>query len=578
MLEREIAAGGMARVYLATLRGAGGFEKRLVVKQIRPELASDRGFVERFVKEAKTAVELSHPNIVPVFELGVEQGVYYIAMEHCDGATLSELLATTGPLDPEEGAYLGVEVCRALDYAHRRAQVIHRDVTPRNVLIDEEGAVKLIDFGIAAPVAEGDQEARTEVFGSPGHMPPEQLAGHALTPSTDVFAVGVLLYEAMTGRPAFRRGSAKESRAALAEPQPALDALNSKLSPLKDIVSGAMQLDERARPPNAEALARPLRAFLRPTDAGDLSRRLGQRVRLARRRGRSSSPWLVGEGLTGVGDRSNGSAGSATPATPALKTPASGSQTFAASSSFTQLTRRVESEPPPGTGPDTAASKGGAGTRRIPSSRPPPPVPEDESSQHEPFASESAPSKRREALEEGRQAPGWRAVAIGLGLAVPVSVLAGWWLFNEPTPMARAVLAPAATAVEAPTRANSPAPSQALPVAEVSAARQSAPVRPASSAPRGPVSARSEPASASAAPAVSAGLSLTALPGTRVTVAGREYTTPVSGLSLPAGRYQVTFRNATWDGPVSTQIVLLPGKNSRVHADFTNEPPKVVVR
>ncbi|MEO7038082.1 MAG: protein kinase, partial [Polyangiaceae bacterium] len=96
VLEREIAAGGMARVYLATLRGAVGFEKRLVVKQIRTELASDHAFVTRFVEEAKTAVELSHPNIVPVYELGVEQGVYYIAMELCEGLTLSEVLAETG--------------------------------------------------------------------------------------------------------------------------------------------------------------------------------------------------------------------------------------------------------------------------------------------------------------------------------------------------------------------------------------------------------------------------------------------------------------------------------------------------
>src|SRR6187549_3977020 len=166
VLEREIAAGGMARVYLATLRGAVGFEKRLVVKQIRPELASDPAFVRRFVDEAKTAVELSHPNIVPVYELGVEQGVYYIAMEFCAGATLSEILAETGALSPEEGAYLGVEICRAIDYAHRRAGIVHRDVTPRNVLVDEEGAVRLIDFGIAAPVTE---HGPTEVFGSPGH-------------------------------------------------------------------------------------------------------------------------------------------------------------------------------------------------------------------------------------------------------------------------------------------------------------------------------------------------------------------------------------------------------------------------
>ena len=144
VLEREIAAGGMARVYLATLRGAVGFEKKLVVKQIRPELASEDAFVRRFVDEAKTAVELSHPNIVPVYELGVEQGVYYLAMEFCVGVTLAEILNESGPLSPVEGAYVGIEICRALDYAHRKSGIVHRDVTPRNVMLDEEGAVRLI--------------------------------------------------------------------------------------------------------------------------------------------------------------------------------------------------------------------------------------------------------------------------------------------------------------------------------------------------------------------------------------------------------------------------------------------------
>src|SRR6478736_6928727 len=96
VLEGELSSGGMARVFLATLRGAGGFEKRLVVKQIRAELATDEAFVKRFVAEAKTTVELSHPNIVPVYELGVEQGVYFIAMELAHGVTLSELLKASG--------------------------------------------------------------------------------------------------------------------------------------------------------------------------------------------------------------------------------------------------------------------------------------------------------------------------------------------------------------------------------------------------------------------------------------------------------------------------------------------------
>src|SRR6185436_8301467 len=128
----------------------GGFEKRLVVKQIREELLTDAQFVGRFVDEAKTSVLLSHPNIVPVYELGVEQGTYYLAMELVEGVSVLELLKKSErPLSPEEGAYVGVEVCRALDYAHRRMNVVHRDVTPRNVMIDEEGQVKVIDFGIA---------------------------------------------------------------------------------------------------------------------------------------------------------------------------------------------------------------------------------------------------------------------------------------------------------------------------------------------------------------------------------------------------------------------------------------------
>src|SRR6186713_447426 len=283
VLERELASGGMARVYLATLRGAVGFEKRLVVKQIRPELSQDEAFVTRFVEEAKTAVELSHPNIVPVYELGVEQGVYYIAMELCEGLTLSELLSETGPLGPLEGAYVGAEICRALDYAHRRARIVHRDVTPRNVLIDDEGAVRLIDFGIAAPVTRDNDGARTEVFGSPGHMPPEQLHGAELTPATDVFAVGALLIEAWTGYPPFRRGSFEASADALYEPQPPLGDEHPELLSVADAVQSAIALRAEERPQEAEALARRLRDFSRQFDAGDVGRRLGERVRRARR-------------------------------------------------------------------------------------------------------------------------------------------------------------------------------------------------------------------------------------------------------------------------------------------------------
>src|SRR5688572_13897469 len=371
----------MARVYLATLRGAVGFEKRLVVKQIRPELASDEGFVSRFVSEAKTAVGLSHPNIVPVYELGVEQGVYYIAMELCPGLTLYELLQTTGKLSPAEGAYVGVEICRALDYAHRKAKIVHRDVTPRNVLIDEEGAVRLIDFGIAAVVS-GDAH---EVFGSPGHMPPEQLAGSSLTPATDVFAVSALLVEAWTGRAPFRRENARESRRAMAEPVAPLSSTDEALSPVSELIARGLSLDSKARPAEAELLARPLRDFLRSADLGEVARKLGDRVRDATRKNRREAP--VTEPGTGASERppSPSSPLSADISRATGDSTGSLSRTFAAREEVSEWTRRV-SEPPPGTPP----SGTGPHTRKLQSVAPGPGSGERDSA---PPAVSAAPAK-----------------------------------------------------------------------------------------------------------------------------------------------------------------------------------------
>jgi serine/threonine protein kinase len=284
VLERELARGGMARVVLATLRGAGGFEKKLVVKQIRDELACDDDFVTRFVLEAKTTVKLSHPNIVPVYELGVELGTYFLAMEFVEGASIAELLRaraqgtdTKAGLSPEEGAYVGIEVCRALDYAHRRMNVVHRDVTPRNVMVDEEGQVKVIDFGIAAPVATAP--SGHGIFGSPGHMPPEQMEARELTPAADVFAVAVLLMELWSGRAPFRRRTREDVEAAMRGPHPKPSEIDVRLLPLDDALASAMSLDPSARPQHADDLGRTLRRFLAGVDLGDLARQLGDRVR-----------------------------------------------------------------------------------------------------------------------------------------------------------------------------------------------------------------------------------------------------------------------------------------------------------
>ena len=352
VLERELSRGGMARVVLATLRGAGGFEKKLVVKQIRDELSFDQQFIRRFVEEAKTTVALSHPNIVPVYELGVEQGTYFLAMELVEGCSIAELVrgASGGRarsserikcvLSPEEGAYIGMEVCRALDYAHRRMKVVHRDITPRNVMLDEEGQVKLIDFGIAAPAL----VAGHEILGSPGHMPPEQVEGKELGPPTDIFAVAVLLMEAWTGIAPFRRATPEECDEAMRMPHPRPSDYNPRLIPLDDVIMRALKLDPRERQQDAADVARALRAFLQGTDVTDIARELGHRVRDLRQVASEPSP-AEASGVRGpspsVGDM--------------------GTQTFAAREEAIRWSRPPadEQEPP------------GASTRRLQESMPP---------------------------------------------------------------------------------------------------------------------------------------------------------------------------------------------------------------
>lgn len=575
VLEREIAAGGMARVYLATLRGAVGFEKRLVVKQIRPELASDEGFVQRFVEEAKTAVELSHPNIVPVYELGVEQGIYYMAMEFCEGLTLAEILNETGPLDPEEGAYVGVEICRALDYAHRRANIVHRDVTPRNVLVDDEGAVRLIDFGIAAPAARSDEPKRTarEVFGSPGHMPPEQLRGERLTPATDVFAVGVLLIEAWTGRPPFRRASFAESAEALKTPPEPVDAHEPRLSPLVDIISSAIALDPARRPEHAETLSRRLRDFLRGADVGDIARRLGSRVRRARRRSLSSHPWL------------SGTTGSSGPLTPPLTPPGTPpiTRTFAAREDVAEWTRRIPSLGPSSHPP---AERKSVETPLIP---PPAKTPEPETPEREapsgeaangagetpPISSSSAP------VERGRG----RGALLGLG-AVGLGALIFVLARGEAQPHASPA-PPRPVASSAPSEPERPVEPPAPPAPEPrrDPAPEPAPsgVRPApvvrSATPRGVAPAKAD---AGTEPSAQSTLKLTADLPAVVTVRGSGVSetrpTPVRALRVPAGTYTVTFSSETYSTPVSTRIVLERGASRAVHADFRDAVPRVSVR
>jgi hypothetical protein len=277
-LDAQLAEGGMSRVLLARLRGPGGFEKRLVVKQILPQLAQDPGFIELFVREANTLVQMSHPNIVPVYELGVVEGVYFLAMELVEGSTVAELVHD-GPLPEAMCAHIGAQICEALRYAHERFGLVHRDVTPRNVIIDASGHVRLLDFGIAAPLA---HTGRGELFGSPGYMSPEQARGETLGPQSDLFSLGTVLYEALTGKRAV--ASAEPGAAAQASTERVERSLAPNFGELGELVDALLAADPAQRPASAAEAATRFRTWLSQKHPEGVAFELGRRAELARAR------------------------------------------------------------------------------------------------------------------------------------------------------------------------------------------------------------------------------------------------------------------------------------------------------
>lgn len=219
---RSLAAGGMGEIVLAELTGLSGFSKRVAVKRIRTTLARDPAYVELFLNEARLGSFLNHPNIVHIFDVGQEGDELWLVMEYVEGVDLKRLARRARragqPLGPVVVAAIAVEVLSALDEAHHGgplggAPIIHRDLSPENVLIARSGGVKVLDFGLAKWMPERSSVPSLEgnvIFGKVRYMPPEQLRGHLVDVRADLFSLGVTLYEVLAGELPFGRGTANE--------------------------------------------------------------------------------------------------------------------------------------------------------------------------------------------------------------------------------------------------------------------------------------------------------------------------------------------------------------------------------
>lgn len=272
----RLAIGGMAEIYLAQEPISGGGIRPVVVKVLRKQLADDQDFEQLFLREGRVAMQLSHPHISTVFEFGKWGGHFFIAMEYVEGATLKEIVERVArrgeeALDPEVAVGIVAKVASALDYAHtardtRRKSlgVVHRDVSPHNLMVRFDGVVKLLDFGVAK-VAQSEEESRSDaVKGKFGYLSPEQCRAAPVDGRADVFALGVCLWEALTGARLYKRGSQFDTFQAilLEPPQSILDLQPQLPEELDVIVKRALAKEPSDRFSSAGEMQEALEAWL----------------------------------------------------------------------------------------------------------------------------------------------------------------------------------------------------------------------------------------------------------------------------------------------------------------------------
>jgi eukaryotic-like serine/threonine-protein kinase len=278
-IEGRLGVGGMSTVQLA-------FDQRLeryvAIKLLAEHLADDPTFVSRFRREALSAARLVHPNIVQVFDFGFDEHErqHFIVMEHVSGHSCAELLRDNGPMEVDQAVDVITQACRGLDYAHRNG-VVHRDVKPGNLLVSDSDVVKLADFGIARATDQSSITQVGSVLGTAAYLAPEQARGEEAGPRADLYSLGVVSYQLLTGRLPYEASSLSElALKQQREPPASVDELNPRVPPeLADAVSTALALDQEDRPETAMLLgeaiaagargAEPLRTAARTRNLGN---------------------------------------------------------------------------------------------------------------------------------------------------------------------------------------------------------------------------------------------------------------------------------------------------------------------
>ncbi len=270
VLVRKIAQGGMAEIFKAKTAGAEGFEKEVVIKRILPHFTEDESFVKMFIDEAAITSKLQHANIVQIFDFDVCEGSYYIAMELIEGVDLKKVidvgLKVGHPLSIAQVVWIMMEISKGLHYAHTKEykgqplNIVHRDISPHNAMVSYQGEVKLMDFGIAKAAQRSTKTMAGTVKGKVAYMSPEQARGKPLDGRSDLFALGIMLWEMLTGKRLFLGDSDFETLTnVLKNEAPPPSQLNPKVpKEVDDIVAKALKKDRDQRYENVEAFARDL--------------------------------------------------------------------------------------------------------------------------------------------------------------------------------------------------------------------------------------------------------------------------------------------------------------------------------